>query len=173
MKRIVAGLLASAISLSFVAVDISMANAAPIYVPAQVQSSVNDVQQVDHRPGHRVRPKYKRPDRRQVDRRDFNRREFRRHKNGDVYWRGHRGYREHRPGYRRHGDYWFPLAAFATGMIISGAIANSAPPPPPPAYSGGNAHVNWCYNRYRSYRTSDNTFQPYNGPRKQCISPYY
>ena len=171
MKRIVAGLLASAISLSFVAVDISMANAAPIYVPAQVQSSVNDVQQVDHRPGHHVRPKYRRPDRRHVDRRDFNRHEFRRHPHGSVYWRGHRGYREPRPGYRRHGDYWFPLAAFATGMIISGAIANSAPPPP--AYSGGNAHVNWCYNRYRSYRASDNTFQPYNGPRKQCISPYY
>jgi hypothetical protein len=61
-----------------------------------------------------------------------------------------------------------------TGMIISGAIANSAPPPPAPAYRGsGNAHVNWCYNQYRSYRASDNTFQPYNGPRKQCVSPYY
>jgi hypothetical protein len=37
----------------------------------------------------------------------------------------------------------------------------------------GNAHVNWCYNRYRSYRAYDNTFQPYHGPRRQCISPYY
>jgi hypothetical protein len=35
-----------------------------------------------------------------------------------------------------------------------------------------NAHVRWCYNRYRSYRTWDNTFQPYNGPRQQCWSPY-
>ncbi|MGV3652562.1 MAG: BA14K family protein, partial [Devosia sp.] len=26
--------------------------------------------------------------------------------------------------------------------------------------------------RYRSYRASDNTFQPYNGPRQQCVSPY-
>ena len=34
------------------------------------------------------------------------------------------------------------------------------------------AHVNWCYNRYRSYRAYDNTFQPYNGPRQQCWSPY-
>jgi hypothetical protein len=33
--------------------------------------------------------------------------------------------------------------------------------------------VQWCYNRYKSYRSSDNTFQPYNGPRKQCYSPYY
>ncbi|TGQ69604.1 MAG: BA14K family protein [Mesorhizobium sp.] len=35
-----------------------------------------------------------------------------------------------------------------------------------------NAHVQWCYNRYRSYRSWDNTFQPYNGPRQQCWSPY-
>ena len=40
--------------------------------------------------------------------------------------------------------------------------------------SGGlsSAHINWCYNRYRSYRSWDNTFQPYNGPRQQCWSPY-
>jgi len=36
----------------------------------------------------------------------------------------------------------------------------------------GSAHVQWCYDRYRSYRASDNTFQPYNGPRQQCYSPY-
>lgn len=34
------------------------------------------------------------------------------------------------------------------------------------------AHVDWCLNRYRSYRPYDNTFQPYNGPRQQCWSPY-
>lgn len=34
------------------------------------------------------------------------------------------------------------------------------------------AHVDWCYSRYRSYRAYDNTFQPYNGPRRQCYSPY-
>jgi hypothetical protein len=36
----------------------------------------------------------------------------------------------------------------------------------------GDAHVQWCYNRYRSYRAYDNTFQPYHGPRQQCYSPY-
>lgn len=35
-----------------------------------------------------------------------------------------------------------------------------------------STHVQWCYNRYRSYRSYDNTFQPYNGPRRQCWSPY-
>ncbi|TGS74613.1 BA14K family protein, partial [Mesorhizobium sp. M3A.F.Ca.ET.175.01.1.1] len=34
------------------------------------------------------------------------------------------------------------------------------------------AHVQWCYDRYRSYRAWDNTFQPNYGPRRQCISPY-
>ena len=38
--------------------------------------------------------------------------------------------------------------------------------------SAAQAHVDWCHNRYRSYRTSDNTFQPYNGGRRQCFSPY-
>ena len=32
-----------------------------------------------------------------------------------------------------------------------------------------DAHINDCMNRYRSYRVSDNTFQPYGGgPRQQC-----
>ncbi|MEM6464536.1 MAG: BA14K family protein [Pseudomonadota bacterium] len=34
------------------------------------------------------------------------------------------------------------------------------------------AHYNYCFNRYRSYRASDNSFQPYHGPRKPCRSPY-
>jgi len=94
---------------------------------------------------------------------------------GPGYWNGHRGYRYYRHGYRRHNDgWWYPLAAFGAGAIIGGAIA--APPPQPvyraPAYGYNNAHIQWCYNRYRSYRASDNTFQPYNGPRQQCYSPY-
>ena len=40
-------------------------------------------------------------------------------------------------------------------------------------YSRGDAHVGWCYRRYRSYREYDNTFQPYRGRRRQCVSPYY
>ena len=39
--------------------------------------------------------------------------------------------------------------------------------------SAGSLHVRWCYDRYRSYRHWDNTFQPYHGPRRQCVSPYY
>ncbi|PRD40657.1 lectin [Phyllobacterium phragmitis] len=84
------------------------------------------------------------------------------------HWGGHRGYRHHRRGYRRHRDgWWYPLAAFGAGAVIGGAIAKQ------PSRSGyGNAHVQWCANKYRSYRAYDNTYQPYNGPRRQCYSPY-
>jgi hypothetical protein len=46
--------------------------------------------------------------------------------------------------------------------------------PPRRAYGGGmsRAHVNWCYSQYRSYDVNTNTFQPYNGPRRACYSPY-
>lgn len=86
------------------------------------------------------------------------------------YYNGHRGYNAYRPGYRQYNGWWFPAAAFATGALIGGAIAGSAAPAP--AYGGGNAHIQWCASQYRSYRASDNTFQPYGGPRQQCVSPY-
>ena len=91
---------------------------------------------------------------------------------GGYYYNGYRGYRHRRHGYRYHDGWWFPAGAFIAGAIIGNAI-NSAPPPPPRYYRvGGSAHVAWCYNRYRSYREWDNTFQPYHGPRQQCYSPY-
>lgn len=81
------------------------------------------------------------------------------------WYNGHRGYPEQRPGYRYHNGYWFPLAAFAMGAIIGGAIQQAQP-------SYGGSHSSWCANRYRSYRAYDNSYQPYGGPRRQCISPY-
>ncbi|MFD1746671.1 BA14K family protein [Rhizobium helianthi] len=103
----------------------------------------------------------------------------------EGYYGGYRGYRERREGYRYHNGYWFPLAAFATGAIIGGALAQPryvAPAPryvaPAPRYvvpSGGlnPRHVRYCQGRYRSYDVYSNTFQPYHGPRQQCYSPYY
>ena len=85
-----------------------------------------------------------------------------RHHDGSN-WNGYRGYRDYRPGYRRHGDYWFPLGAFAAGALITGAIANS---------DRGDAHVEWCYDHYRSYRASDNTYLDSGGVRRECRSPY-
>ncbi|KPF46738.1 BA14K family protein [Rhizobium sp. G187] len=88
------------------------------------------------------------------------------------YYRGHRGYRDRRAGYRYHNGYWYPLAAFAAGAIIGGAIA-SQPRPVAPSAGLNPRHYDWCAVRYRSYDRYSNTFQPYNGPRQQCLSPYY
>lgn len=33
-------------------------------------------------------------------------------------------------------------------------------------------HIQWCANRYRSYRTSDDSYQPLAGPRQSCNSPF-
>jgi hypothetical protein len=96
----------------------------------------------------------------------YERRRDRYERRAERRWHGHRGYRDYRPGYRRHSDgWWYPLAAFGLGAAIGGAIANQ-----PSAGSG--SHERWCANRYRSYRAYDDSFQPYNGPRQRCISPY-
>lgn len=35
-----------------------------------------------------------------------------------------------------------------------------------------SSHANWCFARYRSYRSEDDTYQPYGGgARQQCVSP--
>ncbi|MCA0048734.1 BA14K family protein [Mesorhizobium sp. B283B1A] len=156
MNRILSGVVAATLSATFVAAEVVPVNAATAYVPLS-QTVTPDVQTVQYREWRRNRS---------FDRNFSRNRSFSR--NGGMYWNGHRGYREYRRGYRRHGDYWFPLAAFATGALITGAIANSENN----RVYRGNAHVQWCYDRYKSYRASDNTFQPYNGPRQECRSPY-
>lgn len=87
-----------------------------------------------------------------------------------AYYNGHRGYRHYRPGYRRYNDFWFPALAFALG---SAAIIGSQPGYAVRPGRSSPAHIGWCYDRYRSYREWDNSFQPYNGPRRTCVSPYY
>jgi hypothetical protein len=88
-----------------------------------------------------------------------------------IYLNGHRGFREPRRGYREFNGFWFPAAAFLGGLIIGGAL-DDGPRYVRPGYRLSNAHVRWCYNRYRSYDRYSNTFQPYNGPRRACYSPY-
>jgi hypothetical protein len=36
----------------------------------------------------------------------------------EGYWRGHRGYRYARPGYRRYNGFWYPGVAFVTPGIV-------------------------------------------------------
>ncbi len=35
-----------------------------------------------------------------------------------------------------------------------------------------SAHVDWCRSRYRSYDMRSDTYQPYEGPRRFCMSPF-
>ncbi|MGV8936352.1 MAG: BA14K family protein [Allorhizobium sp.] len=90
---------------------------------------------------------------------------------GPGYYRGHRGYRHERPGYRQHNGLWFPLGAFAAGAVIGGALSQ---PAPVRRGAGINPrHYDWCNARYRSYDSRSNTFQPNYGSRRPCLSPYY
>jgi BA14K-like protein len=115
-----------------------------------------------------------------------------RHRGGP--WNGHYygGYHHH------HGSDWgLALGGLAIGTIIGGALAQPYYGPynngyygspygyggpysyyrpyrqyePSLAYEGGS-HVSWCYARYRTYRAFDNTFQPFYGPRRECVGPY-
>lgn len=150
--------LCTAVAMSFAMLSYSPATAAPVLVPnGNAKSGVIQVQtrmQIEEmqQPGYDRRL---RRDRRVYEGNDFYQR------NGYYYYRGHRGYRQPRPGYRQYNGFWFPAAAFIAGAIIGNAVTG-----------GGSAHVRWCQNRYRSYRAYDNSFQPYNGPRRQCYSPY-
>jgi hypothetical protein len=82
---------------------------------------------------------------------------FRRHGNR-AYYNGHRGYEYRRSGYQNYNGFWFPAAAFLGAAVIGSVIQNG----------GTGSHADWCHNRYRSYRYSDNTFQPNYGPRRVC-----
>lgn len=113
------------------------------------------------------------------DRRDFRRGdgkkwdgERRRHArkhwdNDDRRWR-----RDHRSNHR----HWRPYRNNGVGIYLDlGGPRYVAPRyvAPRHAYrSLSSAHVQWCFDRWRSYRAWDNSYQPYNGPRRQCVSPY-
>ncbi|APO76250.1 BA14K-like protein [Rhizobium etli 8C-3] len=98
--------------------------------------------------------------------------------NRGGYYGGNRGYRYNRYYGRRYHDYDNDndaaaiIGGLALGAIVGGALAQPYYGAPSSYAYGGNGHTSWCYSRYRSYRAWDNTFQPYYGPRRQCVSPY-
>lgn len=162
MQKITKMLSAAALAAAMSITSLTTASAMPVpSSPAPMASNVEKVQIIIQRDRDR-RDWNNRRDMR--DRRDWNdRRDVRR----SGWYNGRQGYRDRRPGYRRHSDgFWYPLAAFGAAAIIGGAIANQ------PRASGGSSHVQWCANRYQSYRASDNTYVPRAGVRAQCVSPY-
>jgi len=95
---------------------------------------------------------------------------------GRPYWNGYPGYRRPRPGYQYYGGFWFPPPAFGIIIVPQPRYRTyryrDPAPGLQPTYQLTEQHYRWCERRYRSYRRWDNTFQPYHGPRKQCVSPY-
>jgi hypothetical protein len=74
-------------------------------------------------------------------------------------WRGYRGSAERLPGLRRHSDgYWYPEKAFAA---LCGKRETCV-----------TDHTSWCRSKYWSYREHDDTYQPYQGKRRKCVSPF-
>ena len=43
---------------------------------------------------------------------------------------------------------------------------------PVPTAQLSEAHVEWCSRRYRSYRVQDDSYTPYSGGRRPCVSPF-
>lgn len=83
---------------------------------------------------------------------------------GNRHWRDDDWrYRKHRRHHRRN---YYVQPRFYYGAPAYRYVQ------PRRYYRAGSAHVAWCYDRYRSYRAWDNTYQPYHGPRRQCWSPY-
>ena len=171
VNRLLFAISATALSALLGLTSIQPATAAPISNMSPIgnaglsqSSDVIDAQyrRPAHRPVHRPvhgRPGYGRPPYHHRPAHPIHRPGYR-----PGYWHGYHGYHYARPGYRRYNDgLWYPLAAFGAGAVVGGAIATQ------PAYA--SSHVLWCANRYRTYRASDNTYQPNSGPRAQCVSP--
>jgi hypothetical protein len=184
MNRLFQSLGATALALSFAVTPMMSASAQTMRLPAPDSGIRNGAtfQLVDSRHERRKARRHMRHERREARR---ERRHFRRHvrreirherrearherrairrfvrRNGWAYYNGYRGYHHHHHGYRYYNGWWFPPAAFLGATVIVTT---------PRTYS--SAHVQWCYDHYRSYRASDNTYQPYHGPRRQCYSPY-
>jgi BA14K-like protein len=96
---------------------------------------------------------------------------------------GHRGYygRDRHYAYRRHYGHHHNYGGFYLGypLFFGGGFGDYYGD----GYYGngnyygnynysGSAHVEWCLNRYRSYRPRTNTWTSYSGRVRRCISPY-
>jgi hypothetical protein len=149
-----------AISVMTAFTGVLPAQAFPVASAPKVETSQPkaDVQQVQY---------WRHGDRRYGDRRWGGYRDRDSRHYSDRYYRN-RHYRHH------NGNAGAIIGGLAAGAIIGGALAQPryAQPrySPQQRYVGGNSHVNACYARYRSYRASDNTYQPNYGPRRQCVN---
>lgn len=82
-------------------------------------------------------------------------------RSGNVYFNGHRGYRQKRSGFVLHRGYYFP------GHVIRPRVVHK-----PRVIRLNNSHVRWCYARYKTYSHHSNTFFIRRGVKAVCRSPY-
>ncbi|MFN7025745.1 MAG: BA14K family protein [Pseudorhizobium sp.] len=138
------------------------ANAFPS-APLTVTAGVTDVQMVQSWDSDR---RYIRRDRDRYDRYDRYERRDRYYDRRDRY--SDRRYYDRRDRRDRRNNAGAIIGGLAAGAIIGGAIASQ----PGRAYAAPNQHIQWCMDRYRSYRPSDDTYVPRAGVRAYCNSPY-
>jgi hypothetical protein len=91
-------------------------------------------------------------------------------------WRdGRRGWRDGRRHWNRHHHRDYPR--YRRGPVVyfdfEAPVRRYVEPRRAyRAYGLSADHVQWCRDRYRTYRAWDNSFQPNRGPRRECYSPY-
>jgi len=75
---------------------------------------------------------------------------------------------QNRPAHRRYYDNYFdvPTPRYSGQRTYGGNSSGAS------RLGAADNHADWCIARYRSYRASDNSFQPLSGARKTCISPF-
>lgn len=94
--------------------------------------------------------------------------QYRRHR---KHYRPSRKHYRHR-SYRRHNNNGDVAAGIIGGLALGAIIGGIANSQSRSSNLPRNYHAEWCMNKYRSYDARSDTFQPYNGPRRRCISPY-
>jgi len=67
-----------------------------------------------------------------------------------------------------------PILVADNGLAETDASPSAIVPQPPsrPPIDILSQHVAWCFDRYRSYRTEDDSYTAYSGDRRACVSPY-
>ncbi|APG88782.1 DNA segregation ATPase FtsK/SpoIIIE (plasmid) [Sinorhizobium americanum CCGM7] len=56
--------------------------------------------------------------------------------------------------------------------MATGSVQTMLSEEQPVSATEPTAHVEWCANRYRSYRAGDNSYTSFSGGRRTCVSPY-
>ncbi|EJF87130.1 BA14K family protein [Bartonella rattimassiliensis] len=101
---------------------------------------------------------------------------------------GFKGYHNYRRGYIKYKDnWWYPETAFVASPHLSAKdaslkVVSDAKRTFLTSYSEKlekkepwmlKQHIESCRARYRSYNKNDNSFQPFHGARKQCLSRFF